>query len=300
MQIKNNFWNSDKKRWLIFLKLSLFVTAVFFVVDRFQDQSIDLRYVKLPDEFPSVFSLVVVLMLVNWSLEGWRWKVSVEQYEPISFVQSMKIVLHGLALNLLIPFTAGDAVARIVPMKDKYQTTSAMILNRTIMLLITLTFGIYGLYTFTGQNVSIHFLVPILLAVLAICTFIFRDKLERFLDYFRSLNHTIVMKVLGLSVVRYLVFVTQFLLLLGIFLPEISVLLLVAGTGWIFFVRSVLPSLIGGIGIREASAVLFFDHLVGDMSMVVVPIFMLWLLNTLLPSVIGLIAILKLKVKIAG
>jgi len=103
-------------------------------------------------------------------------------------------------------------------------------------------------------------------------------------------------KLLGLSVIRFAVFFFQFYVLLAAFNPALTMHLILAGVGWVFLFRSVVPSLFGNLGVREAGALLFFEAHVSDMMLILVPSLLIWLINTVAPSVLGLYFLLKFKV----
>lgn len=239
-------------------------------------------------------------MMINWYLEALRWKISNVSSESITVRRAFTEVLSGLAMNWVLPATSGDFVARVISKKDKYRATSAILLNRLMMLALTSIFGVFGALHYTGLTFQIEYQFLLVPALLLILVFTLRNYLKRFLDYFHELDGKIYWKVTLLSVVRYSVFTLQYLILLHLFLPSVSIKMTIAGIGWIFAARSVVPSFFGGVGVREASAFLFFYGLVTDLSLVIIPVFILWLLNTVLPSLIGLILIWKLRIKIAA
>ncbi|MEP5612372.1 MAG: hypothetical protein ABJP45_08985, partial [Cyclobacteriaceae bacterium] len=117
----------------------------------------------------------------------------------------------------------------------------------------------------------------------------------RFSQYFLVLNRKTIWKIILLSVGRYGIFFLQFVILISIFNPELAVFTIFSGIAWIFLVRSVLPSLFGGVGLREASALFFFQNIVTDSLSVVFPVFVLWILNTAIPSLIGSVLLWKFK-----
>lgn len=292
MQIKNIRRNYSSI--LLLSKVIIVILCGYFIYDKFKGQQFEIT--QWPDNLKSTIAFIIVLMLVNWGLEALRWKISLENYEPISYKKSIEIVLSGLALNLVLPLTSGDLAARVLPMRDKYQTISAMVLNRGIMLFLTLILGGYGAWTFAGRLLTPS---PYLIgfgAIISVCLILFRKRLNKFILYFKKLRSRTSLKIVTISVVRYLIFVVQIFLLLKLFLPFISSDIIFAGIGWIFLIRSVIPVLFGGLGVRETSGIMFFEPLVDDLTLVVAPIFIIWIINIAVPSIIGLIVFLKLKV----
>ena len=296
MQIKNNHSNYLlKPRIIILIKLLLLAGCAFFLYSGLKNQSISVDELTLPDGFGWFLIIVIVLMPINWYLEALRWKLSIGLFEPITMKKSWGSVLGGQALNWVLPFTSGDLLSRISQQKDKYQATAAVVLNRGIMLTITLILGLYGMSFLARQfNLNGWFLLGMIISV-PILKVIFKKSIDRFLGYFRELDNPLLMRIVGISLLRYAIFVTQFYLLLTAFLPTLSPQLILAGIGWVFITRSALPLLFGGIGVREASGIFFFGFYVSDFQLVVFPISLIWIINILIPSLAGLWFVWRFK-----
>lgn len=279
----------NRKKLIWIGKLSISAICLSFLIYKVQEQEVLLSSNNLPDSFTSVLALVIFLMVLNWSLEILRWRHSVNAFEEISIKGATIDVLGGLAMNWAIPLTAGDFMVRLVAKENKIASTKAVIINRVIMLIFSALFGLYGLLVF--YTINLWWMYPaIALIFLSIAWYLYIQKT------FSTKN---LFLILGLSAFRYLIFTLQFLVLLKLFNPELSDHTLVAGIGWIFFFRTMLPSLLGGIGIREASSILFFEGLVGNLSTILFPIFLIWIVNTVLPSIFGSVLIWGLRFKIA-
>lgn len=295
MQIKDNYLNHTSSLWL-WIKIAIAVLALFFVYEQFEAEHIDFWSVAWPINSVLVMAVVFSLMMINWSLEAIRWKASISVFEGVSFIDSLKSVLGGIALNWILPFTTGDALYRLAERQDKYKTAAAILINRGIMLLITLAYGLTSVWYYTNSLIDFNFLVLFVPLIGIIVVWQLRKRINRFLTYFKQIGMSELLFVLGVSVLRYVIFVFQFFLLLNLFLPELSIETLLLGIGWVFFFKSVLPSVFGGVGIREASGLVFFSS-VSDPSLVVIPIFLIWLINSAIPSLCGLIAIWSFRFK---
>ena len=295
MQIKDNLRKNLQNPWLIsVIKLILLAGCCCFLYLKWIQYDLDFSQVEFPEDFQAVLISVFVLMLLNWALEIYRWKISIEPVEQISYLNASSAILAGLALNWILPFTSGDLTARIAERRDKYQAASAAFVNRGIMFFLTFALGAFGISKIT-INVEINFWwIFILFFILFALLGLMKGYLAKFLAYAKNIR-SIFGKLLGVSLIRYLVFVFQFFLLLNLFLPELSILLLIGGIGWIFFIRSVLPTLLGGVGVREVSGLLFFEPYIERVELVLIPIFFIWIINTVIPSLVGFYFVWKLK-----
>jgi hypothetical protein len=126
--------------------------------------------------------------------------------------------------------------------------------------------------------------------------------LNRFIAYLSIISRydaREISRLLLWSALRYLVFVCQFLLLLGAFGIQISWLPMAMGVAGTYLLKSVLPSFnaVTDLGMRELSAMYFFALLGQDKALVMSASLSLWLLNIAVPSFAGLVLVWRLKGK---
>lgn len=294
MQIKNNLSKYLQKPWFIsLLKTILLVGCMYFIYSKWQSQTFPPGDFKWPSNFGLITSIVFVLMIFNWYLESLRWKVSIEVFESITLIDAWKVVLGGLTLNWVLPFTSGDFIARISQQRDKLKATSAAMLNRGIMLVVTSVFGLFGIGQLAIRYKWNHWALVAALIITIMLIVLFRKHIGRFASYFKELSKGTLIRIVILSLLRYFIFVTQFFLLLNLFLPGLDDHLIIAGIGWIFLARTALPLIMGGAGVREASGLIFFEPYVANIEYVLVPIVLVWIINIVIPSLAGLILLLK-------
>ncbi len=264
-------------------KLILSLIALGFIFSQVDIANISLLSIQPWFDRPDVVVVLLALMPINWLLEALRWKISMKEGK-VTFSESLKRVLSGLALNWVIPFTLGDASSRLVGVTNYKKSAIILLKNRLIMFSITLIFGTFSLLYY------FHLLIPIvifgLVSLASVSAVWFYHKVG-----LRSDNSFILI----ISLIRYVVFTFQFVLLMAVFLPHIQWLVLLLGVGWTFFFRTLIPSLFGNFGIREASAFVFFEPLVLDMHYVLIPCLLIWLVNTVLPSLVGVLMIFRLR-----
>ncbi|MCP4458248.1 MAG: hypothetical protein GY816_09535 [Cytophagales bacterium] len=151
--------------------------------------------------------LVIVLMPINWGLEVWRWKRSLDTIGHTYWKEASRQVFSGLTLNWILPFTSGDLIARLTPDADRKKVAVLILYNRGIMLLITCLFGAFGIYVFSELLFDSVFwqigLAVVLLAVAGVVIF-------RLLD--RDTFPIWILPITLISVIRYLIFTIQFIM----------------------------------------------------------------------------------------
>lgn len=298
MQIKNNLSKYLQKPWFIgLLKVILLLGCLYFIFSKWQSQTFPPGHFQWPSNFGLITSIVFVLMIFNWYLESFRWKVSVEVFESITLIDAWKVVLGGLALNWILPFTTGDFIARVSQQQDKLKATSAAMLNRAIMLVVTAIFGLYGI-AHLAVRYEWDYWAIIVLSIIIVLIVLFRKHISRFASYFKALSKRTLIQIVTISLIRYFIFVTQFFLLLNLFLPDLDSHLIIAGIGWIFLARTALPLIMGGAGVREASGLIFFEPYVVSIEYVLVPIVLVWVINIVIPSLAGLVLIMRANLSV--
>jgi hypothetical protein len=134
-----------------------------------------------------------------------------------------------------------------------------------------------------------------------------RSRLKRFrkhLAVFSGFQQHEMIYVIGLSFLRYLVFTTQFLLLLKIFSVTVPVFDCIIITSLIFFVMTIVPTVtLTELGVRNSAAIYFFGIYFSHSTSLPDPVMigilsattLLWIINLAIPAVIGTMFVFRLK-----
>src|SRR6266498_651715 len=91
--------------------------------------------------------LVIILMLMNWSIEAMKWKISIQRIKPVSFLKSFRAVLSGVSFSVNTPNRIGEYLGRILYMEEgnRLKAVSLTIVCSMSQLIITLFAGTIGL-----------------------------------------------------------------------------------------------------------------------------------------------------------
>ena len=228
----------------------------------------------------------------------------------------MKSVYSGLCVGNLAPGRATEFLAKVLFFKSENRPTITLLhfVNGMFQLSITIVLGLIALILKfnPGNGVSstqfllIGIFCMLLLAFFSL--FIFRfNALQKWIFglFKKSLNEKnipytftkdSVSKLFFFSIVRYLVFTTQFVLVLKMFYAGPLNTMVLASVCVYFLLTTILP-MISFIepAIRAAIALLVFAGLeISEVSLVTTAI-LVWLINIVLPSIVGYIIIVKEK-----
>ncbi len=253
------------------------------------------------------------MMPVNWAFEAVKWKMLARSISHLSFFQAYKGVLTGLGLGFITPHGLGDYLGRIGQLEEKNRThlIGAVLVSRLSQMVVTGVAGLWGVYVLFGIRMILIVSGVGIVAVVALFCIrklgpfvslrLFKiEKLKPYLDVMIKYNRLDLLKALGYSLLRYTVFSLQFLFMLEMFLPKVSLSLKFAGISWIFLSKSVLPTFnfLSDLGVREASAIFFFEKYKVAVEPVIAASLMLWLTNILLPTLLSSPYIFNLKLSI--
>src|SRR6266498_1083351 len=92
--------------------------------------------------------LVIILMLMNWSMEAMKWKISIQRIQPVSFLKSFRAVLSGISFSVNTPNRIGEYLGRVLYMEEgnRLRAVSLTIVCSMSQLIITLFAGLIGLF----------------------------------------------------------------------------------------------------------------------------------------------------------
>ena len=283
-------------------------------------------------DFQRGLLLVILMMLVNWGLEAYKWKYLIGKVEKISFIKAFQAVFTGISISSFIPNRVGEFFGRVYILKTASRVESILItvVGSMSQLLITVLAGSAALLVFIPRylpeaGLSNGYLYAVLITLVVALDFlllamffklsflttlkerILLNGLKRFRKFFRvfAFYHNREMAtVMLLSLARYLVFSTQFYLLLMLFgleIPYFTSLVLIA---LVYFIMAIIPTIaLTELGIRGSVALYVFGLYSGQLFPAAatnsVGIFaastLLWMINLGIPALIGTIFVFRLQ-----
>lgn len=255
-------------------------------------------------------------MPLNWGIECFKWKLITHQVESISYKTAIKSVFSGICLGNVAPGRAMEFVAKIYFFKpvNKPSVTILHFINGMFQMLITVCVGICAIaYKFKSDSQSKVLLYSIIIGGILICVFFcfailnisFIQQKLKFIKWFKvsesehslSFSKKLITQLLLLSIVRYAVFTFQFYFIytsLSEPLPFFQILASIAGY---FMLTSIIPMVsVIEPAIRAAIALFVFNNNGDNSVSVILSSTLLWLINVVLPSLIGYGIILKEKI----
>jgi len=264
---------------------------------------------------------VVILMLVNWSLEAYKWKLSIQQIQQVSFSKAFRAVLSGISFSVSTPNRIGEYLGRVLYMEEgnRLKTISLTIVGSISQLIVTLTMGCIGLVLLrkqieVGHVISEMWMDVILMGVTAVLIvltlFYFRlswlvrlaDKLpgsSKFLYLVKALENfdaTLLLKLLSISLLRFIVFGIQYYLLFRLFDVSIPWWQSFWSVSISFLVLAVIPSFaIADVGLRGKVGIKLIGLFAANELGILFTTITIWFVNLIVPAIAGSLLIVGIK-----
>ena len=272
------------------------------------------------------FWIVFLLMFVNWGVEARKWQLLMVPLEKFTLLRSFKAVMAGCSITMLTPNRIGEYGGRIMYVKEQHRlkAISITIFGSISQLTITLLMGTMGLFilrfgsvTAPGKFDSVSWVLslPLLIISMGVTVIMlllffrvrfvvniisrarFLKNLVRYIEVLDVFSGKQLLRILFLSVFRYMVFILQYMLLLKVMEVDIpypvSFLLLT-----VFYLVMVVAPTVGftELPVRATASVLLFKIFSTNVIGIEAAAFGIWLINLVLPAILGSLLIFGIKI----
>ncbi len=276
--------------------------------------------------------IIILMMVINWCLEAYKWKYLIGKIEKVSFFKAFQAVLTGVSISSFTPNRVGEFFGRVFILREASHIEGILItmVGSVSQLLITVFAGSASLviliphllpdaayshgYLYYGIISIVTVLDLLLLALFFNLSFLSAlkerilknrwKKLRRFFRVFAFFRNRELATVMALSLTRYIVFSTQFYLLLELFdvsIPYPTAMMLIS---LVYFMMAIIPTIaLTELGIRGSVALYFFGmyfgHLHTTLANLSLGVFaastILWMINLGFPALVGTIFVFRLQ-----
>lgn len=259
------------------------------------------------------FVTCLLLIPINWGIEAYKWKLITAPIQWISYKTASKSVYSGVCVGNLAPGRATEFLAKIIFFKIENRPKitvlhfvggmfqlSMTIIAGFIALLFTLNnFGSDSAWmTYTTSAIGIVLLCLLVLSIYKInfiLNFISKkiSKQSEVEDFQYSFSAALLLKLFGFSALRYLVFFTQFLLLIYLFHEDIGVAIF-PGIALYFLITTTIPMIsVLEAAIRAAVALIVFKDSGISTPALALSSLLIWIVNIIIPSIFGYLVLLR-------
>lgn len=306
----------------------LFIVLVWSLYNQISHQpDLEVRWQQIKMSWRHyIFWIVIVLMFINWGIEARKWQILMAPLERFSLIKAFKSVLAGCSITMLTPNRIGEYGGRImyVQEENRIRAISLAILGSISQLTVTMLMGSFGLWVIksgSALNMSAFDSVPWLLSntlfftSLLICVFLllfyfrvhlvintisgikFLQKLTRYISVLDFFSGKQLLRILFLSFFRYMVFILQYMLLLKVMGVELDYTVLFLLLTIFYLVMAVVPTVgFTELPVRATASVLIFELFSSNIVGIQAAAFGIWLINLVIPSLLGILLIFGIKI----
>ena len=271
------------------------------------------------------FWLTILLVFVNWGIEARKWQLLVAAIQPMRFFTAFKSVLCGVTFSLNTPNRIGEYAGRVLFVQDgqRLKAISLSVVGSMAQLIITMLMGCIGLawLLFTKRDINgLMGLTPFWLNVFlyssifitAVFTLLFfrldwmvrllvklpyGDRLAKYIQVLETVDAKILLRLLFLSLWRYIIFVLQYVLMLQLMQVEPQYWVSFWLVAVMFWILAIIPSIaLAELGIRGTIANALFAYSGNTVGILAVT-FGIWFANLFIPALAGSLLILGIKTK---
>ncbi len=299
---RNQFWLAVK--FAVFMLMTWIIVSRIFFNNDFQLQW-SYFLLHLHSEKYMLLLIAMLLMPVNWLLETLKWRLLLNKNS--SFLNLLKSVLAGVTLGFVTPARSGEFVGRVMYLNDNDKTkifylSSIGGMAQTTATLMAGTFFLmqWSVDTFTwglcfGAAVSFlffYFRFNLLNRMLWKVPFLQKNSLVIENENLPSAN--LSWQVLLVSLIRYGVYIVQYVFMFSFFGVEQNGSTLLVYSGVWLVLQTVSPLMpLFDVSYRGATALFVFGKLGVNSIAIVTATSAVWLLNLCLPAVVGYLFILR-------
>lgn len=300
------------------------LAAIFYVVfslARIPSDQLSFWRASLDWSFRAFFLIFLVLLLtfLNWLLEAMKWRRLARRFEQVSLKRAYAGVLYGISLGMVTPRRAGEFAGRVVVLRPENQV-QGMVINTAVsftQFLVTLLLGHVGVAlavlgkaaSFEASREGQLLLFSGIALVLSALLVLYAKRILGWLgqkpwfpqrlkivEVIMTLTHKEMASLFSLSILRYVIFITQFHLLLWLLGVQLRFYETFMVLSIIYLIMVGIPvSGLAEAGIRGSVALLVFTLYLGDKLegmpavdlTIVSATLLLWLFNLALPGLLG-------------
>jgi len=272
-----------------------------------------------------LFFSALLLVVFNWGLESLKWKVLVNTIQKkFTYRNAVSGVLMGVFLGFITPNRIGEFGGRLFKIEPGHKIQALSLAFRgglaqfvttfTIGLISTIFVGLICQYvvcpSFISENVlySLLFLMTIILVSIyynfnTVVNYISEIPILKKFIKFEYVNIDVskrkLTKIFLITLLRYFVYIHQYILLAYFFSIEVHYLYLFCAVSTMLLIQTLGPSFplidlpYRGLILLE----LLSEHTDNQLNILFV-ILLVWILNLVLPAVVGYLNIINLKLEV--
>ncbi|MFT3752727.1 MAG: lysylphosphatidylglycerol synthase domain-containing protein [Paludibacter sp.] len=296
-------------KWVVVLAACLFLTHKLIYFSEYDRLLSWWRQMPLAQSWWLV--AVVALLPVNWLVEALKWNLLTAPLQKLSLKTSVRAVLAGISTGFFTPNRVGELMGRVLYL-DAGNRKAGVALSIVSSLTQNLVMAIFGIPAFVilfysttnvfAINMQYFLLSVLAFLVLFLALYFSLPKLSRyfaqtkiaagvrgFADGLALHSRSGLFRIVGVSMLRYIVFCLQFFLMLRFFGVQLQLSEALIAIPAHYLIVTFLPSFaFSEAAVRSSSAVLIVGLYSGLVANIALAGICVWAVNFIVPMLVGL------------
>ena len=245
--------------------------------------------------------ILFLLMLLNFLVESFKWKIVLKSETTINIFTALKSVFVGQAFAFYTPNRIGEYVGRTMMLdtENKIIAVGRMAWASYAQMIVTIIMGAIAIYINPPFLSWLRWATPLLL-IFALIVYFHKVTFSGILKSFNFLQieMQVKKKLLALSFLRYSVYLMQYTWAAHILNIPIPYIALWVGLAVMFLSLSIVPTIsITELVIRGQLILLLLSPWYQNSLMLISLSTIIWAVNFLLPAIIGAFLLLGFRLK---
>ena len=262
-----------------------------------------------------LLAIVVFLMMLQWLTEAYKWKMLMSSSVNLPWRASLQMIFTGLSFSFITPFKSGEFIGRVMylPTHKRAIGTAYTFYSSIIQFTVYSLLGACSLWLFdldqqilkipSSFKSGIIFLKLVSVFIPIVCLIFFVTK-GLFIHFFLSFNKlkkftplaqeflairpSRTALVFVLTFLKCFIFIVQYWLIFTWLGIELSFVQVFMGVSIMVFALAVMPTIsFVEIGLRWEFSFVIFSAFTPNLVGVTICTTIVWLLNIVLPAIIG-------------
>ncbi len=264
------FWAKKKKDIIKIAKLLLTIAAFVYLIKIAQPEKVITYLVRIDT---SLLLIIILLKFISDLFKIWKWMLFARvQVADFSFLTALRSFYMGMTLAVITPFAIGELGRGALASETNKAELSGLVLIDKIFDLATVT-----LFALSGLAVLIR--RAYLIVIIVICYFLglylmkrlfalwskkgFSERnnsrfFAKLISSFRTVPNTLIWKQAWLSIIYFMLFYFQAYLIMMAYRDDFPLEVVLYFP--LITLSTILPITIGGLGIREGTAILLLKQ----------------------------------------
>ena len=249
----------------------------------------------------SAWLLMACLLTLNYTIEAIKWKSVIASTNTFNTIQALRAVLVGQAFSFFTPARSGDYVGRTLFLAPgtNLKGITQMAWASYAQIIMTICFGCFALFWNLPFLPWLKWVAP-LGAIIALFLFFYNQPLKGWLSKINLLqiDAALKWKLLALALARYSVYLMQYnwaaeMLSIPVGWVDLSIAIMA-----LLFFLSMIPAIsLTDLVIRGQLFLLLMAPFYQNDIMLIALTTLIWIVNFLIPSIIGAVLLLGFRLK---